>query len=468
MTRLSRIAWLLMFVCAGLFVVAGCDDASGPKEEDEEVQEVTNPNLPNANDLIVSETWSGDPEKRSTIWEMDGNRSDGFFFEGLDDNLYCTGMLAGGGAPVWSQAMTFRARGILAADNARFTGAVAVGSHEPADGPEYGVIALVGPDGTVQDQLTMAFPSADLRIQSATLVVDSILLCVGGADVDGSDYPLLGVAYIRSDGTLAAGDMTIVHGLSYERLFDVAVGAGITNTQTGETLLDCYVAGVKEVGGEETIALHALRCPVDSLANSVGLWSRTIVAYQGMNTRAGDGLAFDGAHGTLYIAGRTDVNKTPAPSNGGYWDAGVVASVSTGGDVNWVTPVVLTQYSDFYYGVCATGDALYAAGRYSAFWKSGTDHLYGYGLLSKFDPATGDAEYHLSFGDKTYDSGFNAVRVEGTTASAAGWTRCFTNSGGSQNWFAEIDLSAAAPATPSRGEAGVGAIFDSSGPPEGP
>jgi hypothetical protein len=430
-----------------LILIAGCEKPTEPDTEIGDEVGMTNPNPPTANHLIVSESVFGDPAKKSSIWDMDGNQTDGFFFEGLDDFVYCAGSMTGTGTPVWRNAIAFGPRDVMNIQTDRFTGSLIVGGYDSdEDGTkDQGIVSLINPNGTSQYELVVAYPSMAIWFNAAVAVSDSIYLCVGGSQILDTFYPLLHVVHLAPDTTLSAGSMAIVAELPNNYFNDVELGIISVEDETGRIAVDCYISGFKETNEMENITLHAFRCPIDSLENRENFWSRDIIAYPGLNTSTSTGDNLTLVNSTLYIAGKTQANKHPEPISGGYWSGGLIASVSTAGNINWIHPVLLSQYSDYYYTLYATSNALYAVGKYSSFWNGTTDRLFGYGLLSRFDLATGDAVHHLSFGNEKYSSGFNTLNVEGLTAAAGGWTHGDTNGGVYQSWFVQIDLSSAVP-----------------------
>lgn len=445
MKRFRTLSGLFMALCLAMLLVAGCDDPSDSGDDNEE-EELKNPNPPTANHLLIDAKAYGDPAKGSEIWDMDGNQTDGFYFIGNHDYVVGAGLMTASGTWVWDRPLTYDPRQILSVQSGRFTGGITVGALDSdEDGSnDQGIATLITPGGSVQYQIAVS-DTAPAWFNGVTFLSDSIFLCVGASWIVDTYYPFLSVLYLSADATLHTASTAILTDLPSTLFLDVEPGVVKEDTQTGRLSLDCYVDANCRANDAETITLHALRCPLDSLAGTEIFWSRDIIAYPGLGTRIYTGKSLTLANnGNLYIAGRTDVNKDPAPGSGGYWPGGLITSVTTLGTVNWVTPVVLSQYSDYYYSPIVTDQGLFAVGRYSSFYNTGTDRLFGYGLISKFDPMTGDAEYHLSFGNDQYSSGFRTFHIEGVTAWAGGWTYDYKDSDGFQAWFASIDLSAPA------------------------
>lgn len=446
MKRFRNLSSLFMALCLALLLVAGCDNSTDSGTDDGE-EELKNPNPPTANHLIINAQAYGDPAKDSSIWDMDGNHTDGFYFIGIEDYAVSAGMMTGAGTAVWKQPIAYDPRYIMSVQTAGFTGAIVVGAYDSdEDGhKDQGIATLIGSDGTVQDQLAVSDPEAPVWFNGVTFGSDSIFLCVGACNVNDVSYPFLSTLYLTADATLRAGSTAILTEFPGTLFLDVVADDWTVNTQTGQISVRFYADGNTDAEADEYVTIHSLRCPVDSLGNMEIVWSRNIIGYSGLKTSIYTGKSITLAdNGNLYLVGRTDINKESNPSGGGYWGGCLVASVTTGGTINWIKPIALSQYADYYYCVYTDNLGLYAAGRYSSFLNTGTQRLFGYGLLSKFDLATGDAEYHLSFGDDQYRTAFNTLHVEGTTAWAAGWTHDHVNDGGCQAWFASIDLSAPA------------------------
>jgi hypothetical protein len=84
--------------------------------------------------------------------------------------------------------------------------------------------------------------------------------------------------------------------------------------------------------------------------------------------------------------------------------------------------------------------ALYACGTYSRYVTVSTGQRHGFGLVSKFDLTTGQERYHIGVGPDLVASGLNAACFSSGRFYGGGWTNSALVDGGTQAWFAEVDV----------------------------
>ena len=133
-----------------------------------------------------------------------------------------------------------------------------------------------------------------------------------------------------------------------------------------------------------------------------------------------------------------DPQKEPRPSNGGYWDSGVVASLSTDGEIRWVKKVAVSGYSDYFRGITVVSDAIYAVGNAAAFVQSG--RRFGYGWIAKISHDSGDMLAHLTIGATGYQSWFGGALTGGDVIYCGGGKYADYVDDGYRSWFCEVDI----------------------------
>ena len=79
----------------------GCKESPQAPPDEPIVEEEVNPNIPNANELIISQRLLGDADKISNIWEIMDSGDGGFYFRGDYNNEYAIGKLDQAGQEVW-------------------------------------------------------------------------------------------------------------------------------------------------------------------------------------------------------------------------------------------------------------------------------------------------------------------------------------------------------------------------------
>lgn len=431
--------FLLPLLIIGLLAV-GCDDSTTP-EETENDGPMVNDRTPNANSLITSQTVYGDPDMKSTFWHMDGDAARGYSCTGTEDNLVGARLVSTAGMVQWEETIIYEPRSVLSLDTDRFTGTVVVGGFDADqdDLKDQGALTLIDTGGSVVYEIFLDDPVYPLFFNTVEAVSDSLFLCLGGAEVDEVIYPILCSLLLDADGALHIIDHEVVTGLPSGWFLDLEISTVTDGPLPGETTVEFFTSGVDEAESAGRIRLNALRTTMHDLGGTEVLWTSFVVGYDGLDSflSTGHSLALT-PNGKLYVSGSSDVNKEPNPDNGGYWDAGLVACLSTSGTVEWINRIVLSTHSERYYDVIANSDGVYAIGRYSSYMKDGAHFTLS--LLSRFDLDTGTLDYHLAMGNPECSQSLYCMEIDGTTATAAGNTNRFDDDS-YQGWFVTVDLS---------------------------
>lgn len=144
----------------------------------------------------------------------------------------------------------------------------------------------------------------------------------------------------------------------------------------------------------------------------------------------------------IYISGRSDDDKTPAPGNGGYWDSGFVAKVidnGTSGNLEWKRTVNVSNKSDRFYGAAFNNNALYLFGNHSGLIYTSSQISFSNGLITKMD-TNGNVIYSKTFGDKTKKSLFQSGLVMNGNVYGFGYSGSSENSSEYQAWIVRANL----------------------------
>jgi hypothetical protein len=435
-----RLHWLfkiaaVTLVIAGGMVIAGCDDPS--------VYEPEGPTLPLSNERIISDAVLGAANLGSSIYALYEGDNGSVYFVGRIDDSYGIGNLTRQGALLWWNTMDPRARGLcpVPANNIGLVeGIVSVAAEDTSgdDQTDIGIVRLIGALGADIDELTISSTGAGIWLNSVAAVAPLEFVAVGGAAINDFNYPFIATFGINPDSTLFLKSSAIVDAALGQYFSSVLVDP---NRVTGNAFV-CYTVGRVPSNslGVESIAIHALSGSTIDLTTHILEWTVDIERDEPFDLW----MYIDAVklhNGNIYFAGATDVEKEKNPATEGeYWDAGFIGSVSTNGDLNWWKIVSISKHSDDYYDIYVTDEALFASGRYDHYRKTSNDRMYGLAFLSIFDPFTGAEKYHLGLGSNEYDSGFNSTLISGTGAFCAGWTNQVISGEGYQAWFAEVGL----------------------------
>jgi len=437
MVKLALAASVIMLFS----IMTGCEDAIQDPPDDSGDDPRVNPNPPNANEMIVHQTLIGDADEWTSIWHIIDSGDGAFYFRGFYRDRYALGKLDDTGQEEWIYRSKYSVRDIVRLSG--FSGDLAnsllsVGGYDSdIDGEtDTGYVTLLNSAGNVIDELTFSVDAARVWLHAVAVSETSDTLChllaAGRAEMAGILYPYVARFTVSSDGTMQNLDEMIFLNeptMYFDNvLFDFAQSPSV-----------CYLSGgsYSDDTGYGNQTVYRLS-EVLEIA-----WSADIVPEAGLQswTSSGSGLLHLGNQ--VFLAGTTDIAKENNPSGGEYWEAAVVACVSTDGSVDWVRTVALSQYSESSDSCYLSDNILYVTGRCSSHLVTDTKARFGNALLLKVDPESGDVLSDLSFGSEHYASGFNDIIVRGGRAFAVGYTNARVVNGPYQGWFVVIDLNVA-------------------------
>lgn len=414
------------------------DDVGKPDDE-----QYVNPDKPNANALIVSQTTFGDIEKGSSIYLLTPEPGGGYYFAGLHDSRYGMGHLSATGGLTWFTRTGYRVRDIcLLPPSAIAPNALAVVWSVDTDGDDesdIGYLSLYGSTGSLLDQVVYTADTSDVWLNSIATISDSTFVVVGGEGTAGVSNPFIATVALTSPDQMEKRHHSAIDEMP-GRIFD-NVATDPSEIPGSELSLYVLSDGADSQSEYRTIGVHKISAALPTLIPRTVEWSQEIVVASGLGTYAysGSGLIF--SQDNLYLVGAADdPGKEPTPSNGGYWGSGLAASLTPTGGLRWLTSVALTGHSERFRAMAMSSGALYAVGDGASFGHS--DHEYGYGLISEIALETGDVISNMTFGEDSYNSGFNYAVISGNSISCGGWTQYESAGGAYPAWFCEIDVSA--------------------------
>jgi len=421
------------FVIAGLVGVLGCSEPS--------VYEPEEPTLPTSNGRIVGEILLGTPTMTNSIHGMYEGHNSLAFYRGMIDNNDVIGSATRQGQTQWQVGADPGARCLcpVPPNNIGLVeGVVSVGDIDSDDNGDYeGLVRLAGAGGTQIDELLISRAGSDIWFNSLDLVRPLLFIAAGGMETAGKTRPFVATFEIGPDSTLVMGSEFMFTDLQQQYFREVAVDPlKVTNDA-----FVCYGMARQYANslGAESVPIHAIGVTTTGTPAFEVKWTAEITPANPLDMFGGtDCLVV--LDQSIYFAGWADIDKESNPSNGGYWDAGFVSSVSVDGTSNWLRMVSLTAWSERFSGLYADQSTVYAVGKYGAYQKGSAKEQFSLALLSMFDPVTGDEKYHLGLGNSECASSFNSVLVQGSRAYCSGFTNHFILDEGRQAWFAEVSL----------------------------
>jgi hypothetical protein len=434
-----RNAVAVLTVCLLCALAAGCSNESVEGPDDETY---VNPDKPNANDLIMYQATLGDAERGSYIGSLIAEPGEGYYFAGRYDSDNGIGLLSSTGAISWFSDADFAARDMvmLSPSAASPNGLVAVGGID-TDGDnesEIGYVSLYGPSGSLLDHVLYTSDTSDVWLNAIAPLSDSMFVVVGGVRTAAMSAPFVGIIAIGPPGQVEKRGQGAIEALP-GRLFDNVVIDPLEQ-EAGQIVFYVTSGNGSSLSDETTVGVHKVRAGAPGFQTPVVEWSQDIITGWGLNTYTdtGDGLEF--YQGDLFVVGYADdPTKVPTPSNGGYWDSGLAASLTPSGGLRWSTVVQLTGHSEYFLGVTVGPDAVYAVGGAADFFRSARQ--YGYGLISEISIDTGDTLAIMTFGEDINRSRFLSAVLSDDVIHCGGWTGYEVTGGGYVGWFCGIDVS---------------------------
>lgn len=408
----------------------GCDDPS--------VFEPADPKLPPSNQRIVSQAVFGNPNFTNYIDKLYDYGSSNFYFRGRIDDNYVAGKINRSGQILWTTQFSYYCRSlcVVPENSIGLSNAAIYAGWEDRNGDDRAdaCIDLVGVHGQMIDSLMIARKNISIWFNSISAIDSLNFIGVGGATVGVLYYPFLATFRIAADSSFVLKSTHILE--TIPNTYFTCVKSDPDEAAGNQFV--CYVVAEEEAGGSVVaVDVLSLRGSSADLATIETTWTVRIPHELPMWASL-DCLVLQ--DGFLYVQGAADVEKANTPSNGGYWDAGFVASISTSGALNWLTMIELSGHSEGFSGMHAVDGILYVVGEYDSYINTDTGRRFGYALISILDAHTGVEKYHLAFGSPDNSSYFGSIFVDGARAFCAGWTERVYLDGGYRAWFAEVKI----------------------------
>ena len=433
----SKFARLIVALCAT--VGMGCEDPQDNEPPPD--QPAVNTDAPTGNArLLGQEAWGAANEYSRIVYMQP--LADGWVYAGYDDGWFCIGALSANGTVQWIRRTGYRVCDLAVLEPGTGpvpNGIVAIGKLD-ADGDGWSDearIALLDPAaGQLLAEQPVLRADADIWFNALSDPLSegggARFVAFGAIDTSAAAVQFCPYACrftVTSDSTIEVGDDVALWSQTGDLVLTAASNRG--SSQGG------YVLGAHAYANDSTVT----GAVVLKLGESLGLeWRTPIVAQGGYVTETSMGESLVRAGGSIYLAGTSDVPKEDGPAGGGYWNAGLLASLDETGAVRWTRLVTVTAHSERFRALFAVGSRLYAAGSGADYNIVSTGEMFGYGLLSAVESATGLEVASWTLGDEHLQSGFNGVWADATRAIAGGWTGCRQNGGPCQAWYAQIDV----------------------------
>lgn len=393
-----------------------------------------NPVAPTANALVSGHHVGGDPAGQSSIYGMFESDNRTWLAHGLDNEIHNVIRLAADGSPLWtSRVLSYSIRGMTPISAPWLPlGAVTVGTFDIDDDGAHDAsrVTVWGPDGALLDEVVLTggglrrFAGGVVVAENAADRVD--LLIVGSADQDGGSFSAwTACVSFRSDSTLVRDSERTYPALNLCHLRPVV----------HDSTHSVFYVGGNAYENESTLA-NAL---VVQLSDSLDVdWRTNLISTTGLPTGIGGPQAIGWTGTNIIAVGFADAEKATRPSDG-YWEAGLVASLSSNGSLEWMRSLSLSEKGDRFVACTVDGSFVYAAGYAAQFVYTKSQRSFGYGLVTKLHAMTGEIVAHYTFGDPSYRSGFNSIVVHGDQAWCAGFTEEDTFNQ-FRSWFVELDF----------------------------
>jgi hypothetical protein len=426
---MTRIAALVLVSIGALVFLSGCSD---PTEPEPKPEEIVNPDKPNANDRILSQVVIGDASKWNSLYEVARDNAGGYYFRGGYNNFYSVGRLTPSGTLSWFFRTSHTPTGVCVGPPAGVVpnGLVVAGKQDvDGDGDsDVGFVSLLTSGGSLVNQLVYSADASDVWLNSIAHVADSTFLILGGVRALAEEQPFVATIVMTSAGQIEKKHQTVINTLP-GRFSDSAADPALP---VGATWSFYVTSSQSDAPG----AVHKISVAWPELEPWTVDWSREVSVPSVQASWVNDVCFFDG---NLYVAGGIqDSDKTPQPSNGGYWTSAFVGSITSSGDPRWMKVVRVTQHSDVFHSVVASPQEVFAVGECAEFYRQ--DNAFGYGWISRLSASTGGVISNWVFGDDRYRSGFSDCILDGSTMRCGGWTQQEV-SGGYQGWFCKLNVS---------------------------
>jgi len=405
-------------VFALLLLTSACIDFDLYDPDDYEYdEEYTNEINPNANQLIIDQSFWGDQDLKSSIINLIETNDGHFFFYGLYNDKHVIGKFSPQGAILWSDEMPYTIKAIrLHQEQLLVCGSQDTDGDEATDA---GILVLVDHYG---NQLLCSTWNEFDNIRFNGFNEKYI---VGRCREGNSIHPFVAEYYIDKLDTIFHGEVK-----SFSEL----------GNQYFHKIEENYILGAKFRG--DFIETEAYEIMIHSLnEKTFNLdWTTNIIAENGYETSEGDLLLVDSL---IFVSGNSEVYEPDPPYNQDHWTDGLLGCLTTDGNINFVQTYKSSIRGEKYTGLIYDNNHIYAYGRTSSYWLVMTNDCFSYGLISRIDPENGDAILHYSFGDSRYGSNINTLKLTENGFTLAGHSKQefydFDDNTAYQAWFAFIE-----------------------------
>ena len=270
---------------------------------------------------------------------------------------------------------------------------------------EKGKITLY--DGNFQRVAMAIVEEPQHRVELRTLVKDSqdpFVFYAGGLAIDSAyiQYPYLCTLHF-SDGRITKLSSRIFSDYPKCR-----IGGMIEKNNAGQK--DLVLETVTYLNDEDpyessncVVHITKLNYFEETSGWGCNTWDVAIIGPQGNSFSTANSL--DSDENNVYFLGYCDDDKTPSPSNGGYWDSGMVAAVNwRQGKEAWTKVVSLTNKAERFYAGQLSEGYLYACGMHGGlYYGSTTKKAFSNGLVAKIT-LSGELVGYKTFGESDRDS----------------------------------------------------------------
>lgn len=433
----ARAAWTsraqlfgLLLGVLGAWLSLGCSSNKGTTAPTPSV----NGDKPNANTRVTTQSFLGDASKRTQFWTVQRADDGSYAFWGQLDGPAGVGALNTTGSLRWFKVPNYSARAIqvLPASSVVPHGLLVIGAQDTdSDGSlNVGWASLYAHDGSLLSQVLMSSATSQVWFSDVYPINDSAFVACGGETQGGGiSHPLVAILKLRPPGLCVI-----------EARVSVSTIVGVFNDITVLPATPGELTFSTTSRNGDTRSLHGLRAPWPAFDPVTVDWSVGVVPPSGQTWA---GLYDLGqSAGNLYVTGEVnDTGKTPAPSNGGSWISGLVASYTGAGTPRWVKTIAVTKHSDRLHAIAFAPDAVYAVGDAATFFRGDPADEFGYGLISKLDPNTGEVLANFTVGDDTYSAGFWSAQWTAGGMICGGWSDFEVSGGPFVGWLTTVNTS---------------------------
>ena len=407
---------------------------------------------PNANQRVTSQATFGEPgaggNNGSTVYGARLADDGSLGFRGALNSVVGVGFLNANGSIRWFQRANYDPRdvAVLPASAVAPRGLVVVGGRDTdADGQsEVGHASLFSSTGTLLNEIQVSSDSSDVWFNTVVPVGESSFVACGGDRRAGVIHPFLAHVQLKAPGLLE-----IARRVTLQSVTGLVIDVVAPPSSPGEVVLAITSAASSNVLGGGSRSIHGLRAPWPEFDPVTVEWSREIASPVGAWVQL-NGL--DQEAGDLYMAGTVQDGRKA----GGSATSGLVASYTAAGVQRWVVTDSLTQHSEGFSFIEVGLNDLYAVGFAARIPGARATNVFGYGLISKLDPGTGNVIANFTLGDDHYDSSINTATWTNGGLICCGYTHHEVDGGSFLGSFATVDVTSAIPITAFRTSSSAG------------